>query len=161
MSKLEKQQATAKWILLALLIYGLVITALAYLLPQSRTVAMLSPFTILAVYLEQWGDEYPLIIWISRALVCLLAVLPLIGWLLLCKPIRAGKPMIVAPYCVLLAGNLCVTLSHLATGLGIKNTAFMDPTIQYVSITLRLFAVSFVISLAVLFTVCIWQPKRS
>ena len=160
-SNIARKRAAAKWILLVLLVYCIVITVLTYLLPENYTVAMLSPFTILAVYLEQWAEELPAIVTISRVLICLLAVLPLIGWFLLCKPIRAGKPMIIAPYCVLLASNLWITASHLITGLGVKNTANMGPTLQYVSITLRLCAVCLVISIAILIAVNVWQPKKT
>ncbi|MBQ3356426.1 MAG: hypothetical protein IJG45_04845 [Oscillospiraceae bacterium] len=161
MKRIAKKRAAAKWILLALLVYCLVITALTYLLPDSRTAAILCPFTLVAVYLEQWTAESAAIVVISRILVWLFAALPLVGWFLLCKPVRAGKTMIVAPYCLLLACNLWITLSHLITGLGIKNTVYMAPTLQYVSITLRLFAVSLVISVAVLVSVCFWQPKKT
>lgn len=161
MKNVTRKRTAAKWILLLLLLYSIVITVLSYLLPDNYTVAMLSPFTILAVYLEQWADELPHIVTVSRVLVCLLAGLPLIGWLLLCKPYYAGKPMVIAPFCLLLASNLWITLSHLITSLGIKNSAHMDPTLQYVSITLRLSAVSLAVSIAVLVAVCIWRPKRS
>lgn len=161
MKNTTRKRTAAKWILLFLLLYSIVITVLSYCLPDNYTVAMLSPFTILAVYLEQWADELPYIVTISRVLVCLLALLPLIGWLLLCKPHYAGKPMIIAPYCLLLASNLWITLSHLITSLGTKNSVYMDPTLQYLSITLRLCAISLVVSVAVLITVCIWQPKKS
>jgi len=161
MDRIEKRRRAAKWILLVLLIYCLAITALTFLLPDNRTVALLCPFTIVAVYLEQWAEESQAIVVISRTLVWLFAVLPLIGWCLLCKPLRAGKALIVAPYCLLLSCNLWITISHLITGLGTKNSAYMTPTMEYVSITLRLCAVSLVISVAVLVALCIWQPKRT
>lgn len=161
MSKLEKQRATAKWVLFALLVYCLVITVLTYLLPDSLTVAFLSPFTFLAIYLEQWSTDSTLVLVISRVLVCLLAVLPLIGWLLLCKPIHAGRALIIAPYSLLIASNLFITAIHLITALGTKNSANLAPTKQYVSYTLRLSAISLVISIAVLVAVTIWRPKKT
>ena len=161
MSKLEKQRATAKWILLVLLVYCLVIAALTYLLPDSLTVAFLSPFTVLAVFLEQWSADSTAIFVISRGLVCLHAVLPLIGWLLLCKPIQAGRALIIAPFSLLIASNLFITFNHLITAIGTKNSAFMEPTKQYVSYTLRLGAISLVISIAVLVAVNIWRPKNT
>ena len=161
MDRIAKRRTAAKWILLVLLVYSLVITALTFLLPDNRTVALLCPFTIVAVYLEQWAEESQAIVLISRTLVCLFAVLPLLGWILLCKPRKLGKALIVAPYCLLLACNLWITVSHLITGLGTKNSVYMGPTLQYVSITLRLCAVSLVISVAVLAAVSIWQPKRN
>ncbi len=161
MNRIDNRKKAAKWILLILLVYCLVITVLTYLLPVNHTLAFLSPFTVLAVYLEQWAEESTAILIISRVIVWLLAVLPLIGWLLLSKSVAFGKPLIIVPYCLLLAMNIWITLSHLITGLGIKNSVNMGPTLQYVSITLRLFAVSLVISVAVLAATCIWQPKRN
>lgn len=161
MSRLEKQQATAKWILLALLIYCLVITVLTYLLPDNLTVAFLSPFTVLAVFLGQWSDDATAIFVITHGLVWLHALLPLIGWLLLCKPIRAGRALIIAPFSLLIASNLFITLSHLITSIGTKNSAFLEPTKQYVSYTLLLCATSLVISIAVLVAVTIWRPKNT
>lgn len=153
MNHIEKRKAAAKWILLALLLYCLVITILCRVLPDNRTVAMLCPFTIIVVYLEQWSDTAAIVV-ISHALLWLLVALPLIGWLLLCKPVRAGKALIIAPYCLLLAFNLVITASHIITGLGMRS-------LEYVRISALLAAVSLVISVAVLISVSIWRPKRS
>ncbi len=161
MTKLEKQRAAAKWILLALLVYCLVITVLTYLLPDSLTVAFLSPFTVLAVFLEQWSADSIAVYVIARALVCLHVLLPLIGWVLLCKPVYAGRALIIAPFSLLIASNLFITASHLITAVGTKNSAFMAPTKQYVGYTLRLCAISLVISIAVLVAVNIWRPKKT
>ena len=120
MSKLEKQRATAKWILFVLLVYCFVITVLTYLLPESLIVAFLSPFTVIAIFLEQWSADSTVVFVISHALVCLHAVLPLIGWVLLCKPIQAGRALIIAPFSLLIASNLFITASHLITALGTK-----------------------------------------
>lgn len=154
MKNIEKRRSAAKWILLLLLVYCLVITVLCRLLPDNRTVALLCPFTLVAVYLEQWATDSAAIVVISHTLVWLFAVLPLLGWIMLCKPLRAGKPLIVAPYCLLLAFNFVITASHFISGLGMRSA-------EYVHLTLLLCAVSLVISVAVLLAVCIWQPKRS
>lgn len=153
MKRIEKRKAAAKWTLLALLIYCLVTTALIYILPQSRVVAMLCPFTNVSAYLLQWETEFAPIKAIAHTLIWLFALLPLVGWVMLCKPIRAGKTLIVAPYCVLLACNLVISASHIITALGSKISEFL-------SVAVIQCAVSLVISLAALTAVSIWQPKR-
>ena len=153
MDRIEKRRTAAKWILLVLLIYCLITTALTYLVPDSRVVAILCPFTNVAVYLLQWEKEFAPIVAIAHTAVWLFVTLPLAGWVLLCKPIRAGKTLVVAPYCVLLACNLVISASHIISALGNRKA-------DYLGVAVLQCAVSLLISAAVLTAVCIWQPKR-
>ena len=110
-SKTRRKYGTA---LLIILLTMLVFTLCSFLLPDSLLFMLLQPFSAFFAFLQLWFG-------FAGWIILLLAVLPLIGWLLLQKNHAAGRWMILIPQWLTLASACILTPLHVFNEFGYIN----------------------------------------
>lgn len=126
---MDKKRARAGGLLLALECYALLLCVLYLLFPSSRVVCVLSPMTVLAQFLENWFSPAPVVL--------LLCALPIVGWILACRDLRAGMALMRVTYTALLIVSFTITAMHLVIDLGaLRSLKALGYTLVYCAVLL-------------------------
>lgn len=111
---IEKTRETYGKLLLGTLIWVLLFTVLNILLPDSRLLVFLQPFSVFETFLHLW-------LRLSWCIMLLLAFLPFPGYLLLKNNKNAGRLLIYVPQWVILASACVITPLHIFNEFGYIN----------------------------------------
>ena len=143
--RLERKKRLGKWLCLALLALGLADTLLFLFGDLPLAWACLVPFSVGFTALSNMFDP--------TALFLLLAVIPLVGWLLLHLRVLRGREVIIGAMIVYLALGGVFTPLYLIIGMSVWDH-------DYVNTFLLLSICGFVYPILVLIALHWWNPRR-
>ena len=144
-AKWEQRRTRGKILSLCLILYALLVTVFSLYIPLLRgSLLYLVPYAFLSLFLAAWFDP--------GLLVLILAVLPLLGWIIRQCGLRLGKYVIVAAEVILLAMNLIITPFHLILGLSTKDT-------NYMALSALLAIPGVIVPTLILWAVHCWDPS--
>lgn len=113
--------------------------------------SFLHPFTVIESFLIQWYD------W-AWGVSALLALLPLIGWMMLFRNVRAGRYVLIGSLCVILIMDAIITPLHLFNDMGLYNM-FGGRMPSNLGMTALLGLVCAVYPVVVIILTHKWKPK--
>lgn len=126
---MDKKRARAGVLLLVLVCYALIMSALYLVFPTSRAVCVLCPMTVLAQFLENWFSPAPVVL--------TLCALPIAGWIAVRCSWRAGMALMRVTYTALLIVSFTITAMHVIIDLGaLRSLKALGYTLVYCAVCL-------------------------